>query len=89
LDLERAEAQLNRLVEDRARELEQANREREAWTASVRKYNLSRARERRQEWCEYHRRMVATFESLAESHREQLGRLIDSSAGVRSIELKE
>ena len=80
-DVTAAEAQLDRLVEDRAREREQANYEAAAWRESVRKYNFARLRERRLEWIAYHRRQAALFEGLAAEHRAAMGRLIDEAAG--------
>jgi len=79
LDLQRASDQIDVLIERRASEAqrEQANYEARAWSESVRKYNFARLRERRLEWCEYHRRQAALFEDLAREHREALGRLMD------------
>jgi hypothetical protein len=77
IDVERAEMELDALLERRAREAERANREAEAWAASERRYNLRQAEERRQAWISWHRRQAALFEDLAAEHREQAGKLID------------
>jgi hypothetical protein len=78
--VERAEAQLDALIERRALEAEAANREASAWADSVQRYSLRGAAERRREWCEHHRRMIAVAEDLAERHRAELGRLLDGAA---------
>jgi hypothetical protein len=78
--VERAEAQLDALIERRALEAEVANREASAWADSVQRYSLRGAAERRRAWAEYHRHRIALFEDLAEHHREMLGRLVDGAA---------
>jgi hypothetical protein len=80
LDVDKASASIDRLIEQRAQEREQANFEATAWRESVKKYNARRTGERRAEWCAYHRRMVALFEDLAEQHRSALGALVDGAA---------
>jgi hypothetical protein len=85
IDVERAEAQLDALIERRASEAgdlaETANREARAWVESAECYDLRRAAEVRREWCDYHRHMIAVAEDLVDRHREQLGRLIDRWLG--------
>jgi hypothetical protein len=79
--LERAEAQLDALIERRAREAQAANAAAYAEAGQVRRSNPRRAAEIRREWCDYHRRMIAVAQDLADRHRAALGRLIDSAAG--------
>jgi len=81
MDLDRAEAQLNRLIEDWAAAAQEAERAHAAWAESERRYNLRQAAERRLAWIGWHRRQAALFESLAAEHRAELGKLIDQ--GVR------
>jgi hypothetical protein len=76
-DVERAEKSLNDLIERRALEAEQANREAVAWAESAGRYNLARARELRQEWAAYYRHRVQLYEDLAAESRAKLGKLID------------
>jgi hypothetical protein len=64
-------------------EAEAANREAFAWADSLQRYSLRGAAERRRAWAEYHRHRIALFEDLAQHHRDELGRLIDSGAAVR------
>jgi hypothetical protein len=79
LDLEqidRANEGIDRLIESRAA----ANHEAQMQAESLQRYSLRRAAERRREWAEYPRRMIAVAEDLAERHRDELGRLIDGAA---------
>jgi hypothetical protein len=77
LDLGKAEAQLDALIEKRAQEAEAANREAQAWAESAQRYDMTRARELRQQRADYHRHLLAVFEAQAERHRAALLRLID------------
>lgn len=81
IDLDRANAQLDALIERRAHEAEEANRLHAVWAESERRYDLRQAEERRQAWIGWHRRQAALFEDLAAEHRAELGRLIDLAAG--------
>jgi hypothetical protein len=74
--LARGDESIGRLIESRAA----AQEREEMWAESVRKHDFRRAREQRQAWCGYHRHMAGVFESLAQEHREALGRLIDLGA---------
>ncbi len=78
--LERAEAQINRLIERRAAEREQANAESAAWAESVQRYNAQRREAERLAWLDHHRRLAETHELLADEHRRKLGELIDQAA---------
>jgi hypothetical protein len=73
-----ADRAIDELIERRTTERERANREASAWAESAERYDLRRAAQLRQEWCEWHRRQVALFEALAAEHRQKLLRLIDS-----------
>jgi hypothetical protein len=77
IDIDRAEAQLNRLVEDRAASAKAENERAAMWAESVRRYNLGRAREKRAAWADHHRRMIDVHEGLAQEHRYTLSKLID------------
>jgi len=78
VDLDRAEGQLNRLIEDRAALVLAENERAELWAESVRRYNLGRAREKRAAWAD-HRRMIDVHEGLAQEHRDALGKFIDGN----------
>ena len=62
MDLARAEADLNNLIERRAQQHGEANFEEMAWKASVRKHHAKLRRRRRAEW-------FAHFSALADSLR--------------------
>jgi hypothetical protein len=81
LDVNKAEAQIDALIERRAHEAKVANEETAAWRASELAYNHVRAAERRRAWPDYHRHRIVQFEDLAAEHREKLGQLIDGGAG--------
>jgi hypothetical protein len=79
IDIDRAEAQLNRLAEDRAASAKTENEWAARWAESVRRYNLARAREKRAQWADHHRGMIDVHEGLAQEHRNALGKLIDGN----------
>ena len=76
IDIDRAEAQLNRLVEGRAASAKAENERAAMWAESVRRYNLARAWEKRAAWADHHRGMIDVHEGLAQEHRDTLGKLI-------------
>lgn len=80
IDVERAEAQLDALIERRALEAEAANREASAGAESEQRYDLRRAAELRRACIDWHRRQAALFEMLAAEHRAAEGKLIDQGA---------
>jgi acyl-CoA reductase-like NAD-dependent aldehyde dehydrogenase len=63
------EEDLNRLIERRAKEAEDANHAAQAWAESARRYNLAHSAERRAAWVQYHRQQ-------AERHRAALAALV-------------
>ena len=66
---ERADAELNRMIERRPRTGEDPEEREELWKGSVRRYNARRREEMRAAWCEYH-------QGQAERHRRTLRDLI-------------
>jgi len=81
LDLTRAEAQIDVLIERRAYEAEAAERDARAWAESAERYDLQKRREKRLALAAYHRHLISVFEAQAQHHRAELGRLIDEAAG--------
>ena len=79
VDIGRAEAQLDALIERRALEAEAADREARAWAESTERYDLERARELRRQWAEYYRTQIAAAEGMRERAVERLGRLLDGA----------
>jgi hypothetical protein len=72
----RAEAQLDALIERRALEAQEANRVEAAWAESVRRYNLKRQAERRQEWREHFLHLAEVHAGLAAENRAKALRLV-------------
>jgi len=79
--LSRADADIDLLIERRAYEAEQANREAQAWAESAQRYNLRRAADLRAEWAEFYRTQIAAAEAARERAVERLARLVDEAAG--------
>jgi hypothetical protein len=79
IDVERAEAQLDALIERRVLEAEASEREAQEWAESPERYDLRLAAQIRREWWDYHRHRVVFFEDFAQRHREKLWRLIDGA----------
>ena len=77
LDVDRAEADIDLLIERRAREAEQASREQQAWAESASRYNMREAAELRREWAEFYRTQIQAAESMRERAAQRLSRLID------------
>ena len=75
LDLEKASAQIDTLIERRAREREQANWESTLWAESVRRYNFAARAERRRQWWQYHTDMAAIHTRIATEHTQKAARL--------------
>jgi hypothetical protein len=76
------EAELDRMIEKRSRKGEtDPDEQEELWRESVKAYNAEQERERRAEWCEYHRsaaeRARRTLEALISHHEEQAERLLE------------
>jgi hypothetical protein len=81
IDVERAEAQLDALIERHALEAEAANWEARAWVESAKRYELRHAAERRAAWAEFYRAQIRAAEGMRERAVQRLGRLIDQEAG--------
>jgi hypothetical protein len=81
INVERAEAQIDALIERRAQEAEAANREAHDWTEGMRRYDLRRAAEVRRDWAEFYRAEIRAAEAWRERAVENLGRVIDQGAG--------
>jgi len=82
---EAVEEDLNRLIERRAREADDANRVAEAWAESARRYNLRAAAERRQAWIRFHADMSVVHSRIAAEH-EQKAALLADIEGERSAQ---
>ena len=80
MDLEQASAQIDVLIDRRARERSKANELEDLWRESVRKHRERRRRENRALWyahfcgmAESHARLAADYERRAEALCEDLG----------------
>jgi hypothetical protein len=72
------EEELDRLIERRAKEADDANRFAQAWAESVRRYNVRAQAERRQAWIAFHRDLERLHKSLADEHRQKAAALLAS-----------
>jgi hypothetical protein len=69
----RADLELGKLIDKRAERNGAAGEEREAlWAESVRVHHARRREENRLAWCDYHRRLQALHQGLADEHAEKL-----------------
>jgi hypothetical protein len=82
-DLECAERQLNRLIEDWIFAAKAENERAAMWAVTVRSYNLAHTRERRAAWADQPRRTIDAHEGLARQHRDRLLWLVDGGEGIR------
>ena len=84
---ETAEAHLDALIEKRDKQRRKTEGERpveEMWAESERVYFSRRQEENRTAWCDYHRRLQALHQGLADEHDAELKKLENgSSAGHR------
>ncbi len=82
--MERAEAELDRFIDRRAREAGDAQRVEEEWAESVRLYNGHRRETNREAWRSYHLeqadRLEATAAELARDHRARAEALLSRGA---------
>jgi hypothetical protein len=75
-----AEASIAALIERRAQEREQADREASVWAKSARAFDLAAAAERRRAWAVYHQDLARLHARLSEEHREKALQLSDGAA---------
>ena len=73
---ERAEADLDRFINARSRQKNEANTEEELWRASERRVREKRRRENRQEWLDFYERMNRLHLGLAAEHADRRSRLM-------------
>ena len=74
---EAVEEDLNRLIEKRAQEADEANPRARQEAESARRYNLAARAERRREWIAFHADMVLLHTNLADEHRRKAAQLAD------------
>jgi hypothetical protein len=84
---EAVEADLDRLIERRARKGEEdPDEEEELWRASVARHNARRREEMRAAWCEHHQgqaaRLRTALEELIANHEQQAERYRDQTEGA-------
>ncbi len=84
LSADAAEESLNRLIERRAEEADEASRVHAAWAESVRAFDLRAQAERRREWTRYHLGLQRLHSQLAKEHREKALALLDEASLARS-----
>ena len=80
LDIDRAEASIDALIERRSQEREEANSAHAAWAESEARFDARAAAERRREWITYHRDLERFHSRLAEEHASKVRQLIDEGA---------
>jgi hypothetical protein len=71
---------LDRLIERRAREREEADRVHAEWAQSCRTFDLRAQAERRRAWVAYHQDLARLHSQFAAEHEEKALRLIDEGA---------
>jgi MoaA/NifB/PqqE/SkfB family radical SAM enzyme len=75
---EAVEADLDRLIERRARKGDvDPDEAEEIWKESVRRYNARRREENRREWCGYFERLAACLRARAEEYDHRAQMLMD------------
>ena len=83
--VEGVEAELDALIEKRAREAGAAHEQSRMWAESVRRYNLGQAAERRRAWVQYHRQQAerhrAALAALVARHEAAADRLASEAGG--------
>jgi hypothetical protein len=80
------EAELDRMIERRARNGEQDPDEREdLWVDSVRRFHASSEAEMRHRWIEYHRHLQVLHQSLADEHEAEAEKLEEPGEGEGAI----
>ena len=79
VDVERAEAQLNALVERRAEAAGRANAEEELWKASVRKHNARLRRQHRAEWFAYFSTLASSLRASADEFDRRAEQLLEEA----------
>ena len=77
MDLARAEADLNHLIERRALQHEEANLEEMAWKASVRRHNARLRQEHRAEWFCYWSSLAHSLRKSAEYYEAKAQALLE------------
>jgi hypothetical protein len=78
-----AEESLDRLIEARAQEAEEANRVHAGWAEKGAKFDARAQAERRREWVAYHRDLARLHTRLAAEHDEKALSLMDAGARAR------
>ena len=82
MDLARAEADLNNLIERRARQHDEAHFEEMAWKESVRKHNAKLRRQHRAEWFAFYSRLGESLRaSAAHYDRKAAALLLEEEGG--------
>jgi hypothetical protein len=81
LDVARASDQIDALIQKRARQRSEANREEATWKASVRRHNAKLQRERRAAWIEFYSRLASSLRSSADEFDARAERLLEAEEG--------
>jgi hypothetical protein len=72
---EAAEAEINRFIEKRAQQAQDANSRARAFAESLERYNLRAQAERRREWIQFHNGLAHLHQNLAAEHEEKAAKL--------------
>ncbi len=82
---EAVEEDLNRLIERRAKEADDADHASQAWAESAMRYNLAHSADRRRQWVQYHRQQAerhrAALAALVARHEAAADRLASEAGG--------
>ena len=82
--MERAEAELDRFIDRRAREAGDANAIEELWAESVRRHHARRREENRQSWIAFHRGLARAHAAISDEHRVKADALAVAEPGAVS-----
>ena len=82
--MERAEAELDRFIDRRAREAGDANAIEELWAESVRRHHARRREENRIAWVAFHRGLARAHASISAEHLDKADALAGAEPGAVS-----
>ena len=76
MDVDKASAGIDALIEKRSRDKKRVNEEEDRWKASERRHQEKRRRENRQAWLEYYEKMNRLHLGIAEEHASRRSQLL-------------
>ena len=81
MGLARASDEIDRLIEKRGRQHEEANFEEMAWKESTRKHNAKLRRQHRAEWFSFYSRLAASHALISRDFERRAEALLDDTEG--------